>query len=150
MSVKRVVDGDTSAWLESWKDWRRFWYSPVAHNFVKTVELLTGTISGRTALKSIARWFGSKKRQDFSDKTEEAYMRRNQLVQESLPADWLLDYQCKDGWVSVGMFLGKEVSDVPFPRLNDLEPYQARARKEKRAQISQAVKRVLSMEDTAK
>lgn len=145
-----LVERETNAWLKSWKDQKRTWYSPVAYRFVKTVEPLTGTIAGKTSFKYITGWIGSNKRQDIFDKAEEAYLRHNQLVRESVPADRLLDYQLKDGWRPLCEFLGKEVPDVPFPRLNDLQAYQTKASKDKRAGVGRAVKRVLGMGNDTK
>lgn len=143
-----LVERETSAWLKSWTEQKRSWYSPLAHQFVKTVEPLTGTIAGSTSFKFITGWIGSNKRQDIFDKAEEAYARHNQFVRDSVPAGQLLDFQLKDGWVPLCEFLGKDVPDVPFPRLNILEDYQAKASQDKWAEIVRATKRVFGMRDT--
>ena len=46
------------------------------------------------------------------------YRAHNARVQSSIPRDQLLVYNVKQGWKPLCDFLGVEVPDVPFPRLN--------------------------------
>ncbi|KAK3734681.1 hypothetical protein QZH41_013942 [Actinostola sp. cb2023] len=46
------------------------------------------------------------------------YSEHNARVQSSIPRDQLLVYNVKQGWQPLCEFLGVEVPDVPFPRLN--------------------------------
>lgn len=46
------------------------------------------------------------------------YVKRNREVVETLPADRLLDFHPKMGWEPLCSFLGVDVPDVPFPRVN--------------------------------
>ncbi|KAJ6786534.1 hypothetical protein PWT90_08192 [Aphanocladium album] len=40
-------------------------------------------------------------------------------IREKIPAERRLEYKMGDGWEPLCAFLGKDVPDVPFPRLND-------------------------------
>ncbi|KAJ3484359.1 hypothetical protein NLG97_g7073 [Lecanicillium saksenae] len=40
-------------------------------------------------------------------------------IRETIPAERRLEYTMGDGWEPLCAFLGKEVPDMPFPRLND-------------------------------
>ena len=46
------------------------------------------------------------------------YRRRNQEVVDTLPAERLLVFHPKQGWEPLCAFLGAEVPDAPFPRVN--------------------------------
>ena len=46
------------------------------------------------------------------------YTEHNARVKSSIPRDQLLVYNVKQGWKPLCEFLGVEVPDVPFPRLN--------------------------------
>ncbi len=46
------------------------------------------------------------------------YVKRNREVVDMLPPDRLLDFHPKMGWEPLCAFLGVDVPDVPFPRVN--------------------------------
>jgi len=46
------------------------------------------------------------------------YVKRNQEVVDTLPAERLLQFHPKMGWQPLCDFLGVDVPDVPFPRVN--------------------------------
>lgn len=46
------------------------------------------------------------------------YVKRNREVVETLPSDRLLEFHPKMGWEPLCAFLGVDVPDVPFPRVN--------------------------------
>ncbi len=48
-----------------------------------------------------------------------AFTAHNEAVKAAIPAERLLVYQVKDGWVPLCGFLGVPVPDGPFPRTND-------------------------------
>lgn len=47
------------------------------------------------------------------------YKRHNEEVERSVPEEKLLVYEVKEGWEPLCQFLGKEIPDEPFPRVND-------------------------------
>lgn len=49
----------------------------------------------------------------------EVYRQHNQSVIGMVPPDRLLQYHVKDGWRPLCEFLGKQIPEEPFPRLND-------------------------------
>ena len=49
----------------------------------------------------------------------EVFNRHNEEVRRRVPEDRLLVYEVKQGWGPLCEFLGVEVPDEPFPRLND-------------------------------
>jgi len=52
------------------------------------------------------------------DLLHQTYLKHNARVKASIPRDDLLVYNVKEGWKPLCDFLGVEVPDVPFPRLN--------------------------------
>lgn len=116
-----LVERELDSWLLSWKARKGSWYSPYAHQFVKTMGPLTGVVAGQVSFKFTTGWIGSNKRQDIFDQAGKAYIQLNKGVRESVPAGQLLGYKLTDGWKPLCRFLGSEVPDVPFPRLNVLE-----------------------------
>ncbi|KAI8610568.1 P-loop containing nucleoside triphosphate hydrolase protein, partial [Chytriomyces sp. MP71] len=47
-------------------------------------------------------------------------------VRRAVPRDRLLEFHVKEGWAPLCAFLGEDVPDVPFPRLNDGASYRSR------------------------
>ncbi|UJW30472.1 sulfotransferase family protein [Saccharothrix sp. AJ9571] len=53
------------------------------------------------------------------DETIAWFLRHNEEVQAAVPAEELLVYRVTEGWEPLCEFLGAEVPDEPFPRVND-------------------------------
>lgn len=64
----------------------------------------------------------------FEDKeyAEAIFERHNAEVQRVVPPEKLLVYEVKEGWGPLCDFLGVEVPDKPFPRLNDTAEMRSR------------------------
>ena len=56
------------------------------------------------------------------------FERHNTEVQRKVPPEKLLVYEVKEGWGPLCDFLGVEVPDKPFPRLNDTAEMRGRVR----------------------
>lgn len=56
-----------------------------------------------------------------------AYLRHNQDVRDTAPADRLLEWSPGDGWAPICDRLGVPVPDLPFPHTNTTEQWRARA-----------------------
>ena len=52
------------------------------------------------------------------------YLRHNEQVRGTVPADRLLEYQVSEGWQPLCDFLRVPVPDRPFPRLNDTQAFR--------------------------
>jgi hypothetical protein len=52
-----------------------------------------------------------------------AFMRHNEMVKATIPANQLLEFEAKDGWEPLCEFLGTAVPDMPFPRTNNREEF---------------------------
>jgi hypothetical protein len=58
-----------------------------------------------------------------------AYEEHNAMVRSLVPEERLLEYQPRSGWEPLCNFLGHEVPDCEFPRVNDSKAYQERMNK---------------------
>ncbi|MEQ8858604.1 MAG: sulfotransferase [Pseudomonadales bacterium] len=54
------------------------------------------------------------------------YRAHNDHVKRQVPADRLLVFEASQGWESLCRFLGRDVPDAPYPRVNTTEEFQAR------------------------
>jgi hypothetical protein len=48
----------------------------------------------------------------------------NATVRKLAPAERFLEFDVKEGWATLCQFLGKEVPETDFPRLNDVQNYR--------------------------
>lgn len=53
--------------------------------------------------------------------TRVSYNRHMEYLKRTVPADRLIFLEVKDGWEPLCKALGKDIPDVPFPRINDSE-----------------------------
>ena len=63
--------------------------------------------------------------QDFGSIGPQLYAQHNQRVRDMVPKERLLEYKVKEGWEPLCAFLGVEVPDEPFPRLNESDSIKA-------------------------
>ncbi len=67
-------------------------------------------------------------RMDDKDRVIGVYEAHNQHVIDTAPLDRLLVFEASEGWAPLCEFLGVEVPDEPYPRVNTTEDFQARVR----------------------
>ncbi len=56
----------------------------------------------------------------------------NRNVEQKCPKEKFLKFEVKDGWGPLCEFLGKEIPNVGFPRINDTKEFQSRGIKANR------------------
>lgn len=64
---------------------------------------------------------------EFPTKGKQLYLAHNEYVKSLVPEDRLLVFNVKEGWNPLCEFLGKELPQTPFPKINDSEEFQRRA-----------------------
>jgi len=82
--------------------------------------VMYATITGRKFKKLLKMEF-QKYQNNEPDKLRSLYLEHNSRVKASIPQDQLLVFNVKQGWKPLCEFLGVDVPDVPFPRLNTKE-----------------------------
>ncbi|KAH0278494.1 hypothetical protein KCU91_g2411, partial [Aureobasidium melanogenum] len=63
---------------------------------------------------------------NWKKKARQGYSEHNALIKKLVPKERLLVYRLGSGWEPLCEFLGKEVPDVEFPRVNETEELQQR------------------------
>lgn len=64
---------------------------------------------------------GAVGKKDMQAKARDVYREHYAMVRRVTPKEKLLEYRLGEGWEPLCRFLGKEVPDVPFPKVNDAE-----------------------------
>ncbi|KAL8668618.1 MAG: hypothetical protein Q9168_006759 [Polycauliona sp. 1 TL-2023] len=70
-------------------------------------------------MRWVRGWMGVNGEEEMRDKAKECYKQHNELVKRITPKGRLLVYEMGSGWGPLCEFLGKEVPDVAFPRVNE-------------------------------
>lgn len=93
----------------------------------------------------LKKFFDTFFRGDFPNKGKQVYMEHIEEVRRLVPKERLLEYNISDGWGPLCEFLGEEVPDEPFPRVNDVANFYARCRKRNRMQMLNAALQAVTM-----
>ena len=67
-------------------------------------------------------------RMDDKDHVISVYLEHNRQVKAEVPADKLLVFESSQGWEPLCAFLGMDVPDAPYPRVNTTEDFRKRVR----------------------
>jgi Sulfotransferase domain len=105
-------------WWRSWREsvgiffeietWRTTLYRSLIFpvRFLRRMDVMTQEVNKRL-------------RRDWGSIGPHVYSQHNQRVRELVPKNRLLEYNVKEGWEPLCKYLGVEVPDQPFPRLNE-------------------------------
>lgn len=88
----------------------------------------------RMANAMMDRVFGNRRDEDH---LTEVFTKHNEQVQREVPASQLLVYEVKQGWEPLCAFLGVDVPDTPFPKVNDRAAFHARIEEMRAQQAAQ-------------
>ncbi len=69
-------------------------------------------------------WFGASSAEEMRAKAKEKYQEHYALVRRIVPKERLLEYTLGSGWEPLCEFLGKDIPDVEFPRVNETASMQ--------------------------
>ena len=91
---------------------------------------VVGKITGYRAVEAMHKTlfgaFDAKDLDGIQRNTRKTYFAYYDEIRRIVPPESRLEYKLGDGWEPLCEFLGKEVPNVPFPRVNDREEHQAR------------------------
>ncbi|KAI1275098.1 hypothetical protein F5Y07DRAFT_371233 [Xylaria sp. FL0933] len=79
---------------------------------------INGVRAGYAMRKVHFGFFGARNLEEIEANARETYDRYFETVRQMVPPERRLEYKLDDGWELLCAFLGKDVPDVPFPRLN--------------------------------
>ena len=77
------------------------------------------------------------------DNAKKVYISMHEEVRRIVPKDRLLEFQLKDGWRPLCEFLGKDVPDTPFPRVNESAEFGERMKLIMKLAVIRVAKRYL-------
>lgn len=121
-----IVQRDFESWWPSYKsELLDTLFSPVAQVAVFLLERVMGVRSGPTMRKVHFGFFGAKDRAGIEANARAAYDAYYKKIREMVPPENRLEHDLGDGWGPLCAFLGKEVPDVPFPRVNERKAHRS-------------------------
>jgi hypothetical protein len=62
---------------------------------------------------------------DFPRFGRRVFMEHNERVRRISPPERFLEFEAKDGWAPLCGFLGRDIPDHPYPRVNDTNAFRA-------------------------
>ena len=121
-----IVQRDFESWWPSCRsELLDTLFSPMAKVAVFLLEHVMGIRSGPTMRKVHFGFFGAKDRAGIEANVRAAYDAYYRRIREMAPPERRLEYSMGDGWEPLCAFLGKEVPNVPFPRMNERKSHRA-------------------------
>ncbi|RAO65170.1 uncharacterized protein BHQ10_001182 [Talaromyces amestolkiae] len=84
------------------------------------------------------KFFDTFFRGDFLNEGKQVYLDHLQEVRSLVPPENLLEYRVSDGWGPLCKFLGDDLPESPFPRVNDINNFQKRCSTRNRMQMLNA------------
>ncbi|KAJ3579751.1 hypothetical protein NPX13_g816 [Xylaria arbuscula] len=129
-----VVQRDFDSW---WPSFRSQLLTTLFTHPLVNIGLLyewhvNGIRAGYAMRKVHFGFFGARNLEEIEANARETYERYFETVRKMVPPERRLEYKMEDGWGPLCAFLGKEVPDVPFPRLNVRRNYSKAERRKYR------------------
>lgn len=115
-----IVQRDFDSWWESYE--AGVWDNLFAPRQRFVVMLISHVLRSRAAIAMAKMSYGlfhAKTPDEIKENARKTYDQYYQRIRDMVPPERRLEYTMGDGWEPLCEFLGKEVPDMPFPRLND-------------------------------
>ncbi|KAL4897672.1 hypothetical protein BDV59DRAFT_48214 [Aspergillus ambiguus] len=114
-----LVERDIDSWYESWMNSViKNTYDPFV-TIIYTIDRWFTHPLEHVRKSTFRGWLGIQNPEDVKRVSKEKYREHNALVRRLTAPDRLLEFKMADGWAPLCEFLGKPVSDMPFPHLNE-------------------------------
>ncbi len=104
-------------------------FSRVADMSVNYIEPLVGSQIGLLSRKILYGYFHANTPDEVRKNARGAYREHYRRIREAAPKERLLEYRLGEEWGPLCNFLGKEVPELPFPRINEVAALKAKVRK---------------------
>lgn len=115
-----VVQRDFGSWWKSYEEGvLDKMFSPVHRFFIVLIRNVIGSRAADAMLKINYGLFRAKNLEEIRANARQTYDEYYRNIRETVPSERRLEYKMGDGWEPLCAFLGKDVPDMPFPRLND-------------------------------
>jgi hypothetical protein len=107
-------------------------FSPGQQIFVFLIRTVIGSRAADAMLKVNYGLFKATSLPEIRAHAREVYDEYYRKIRATIPVEKRLEYTMGDGWEPLCAFLGKDVPDMPFPRLNDSK---ARSESQRKGEI---------------
>ncbi|KAI0145445.1 hypothetical protein GGR57DRAFT_298571 [Xylariaceae sp. FL1272] len=116
-----IVQRAFEPWWESYQsELLETLFNPLSQFASRVAWYLLGIRAGYAMQKIHFGFFGVSRRDMIDEKhARKAYDQYYARIRAMVPPERRLEYRMGDGWGPLCSFLGKEIPDVPFPRVND-------------------------------
>ena len=122
-----IVQRDFDQWWSSFKGGIvDGLFHPVGQVLFAPFLALTGLRGSKAMQKMILGTFHARNAAEIEAHARETYDAYYERIRTLVPSERRLEFQLGDGWGPLCDFLGKDVPDVPFPRVNDKAEQRAR------------------------
>ncbi|CZT15716.1 uncharacterized protein RCC_01550 [Ramularia collo-cygni] len=116
-----LVERDIDSWFKSWCGFLDNALSPGLPTLAESDPEMGGRIVGLGNACVKIQCGDTLDLEEAKARSKEVYRKHYALVRSLAEEGRILEYRLGDGWKPLCDFLGKEVPDVPFPRVNDTE-----------------------------
>jgi hypothetical protein len=121
-----IVERDIDAWYKSFHD------AIITKIFSKVIyaivtwdpTLLAFHLLTRTWLRG---YFGANSQEELEGTAKRVYREHYEMVRRVTPKERLLDFKLEMGWGPLCRFLGEDVPNMEFPRINDAKDFEGRS-----------------------
>ncbi|VUC30660.1 unnamed protein product [Clonostachys rosea] len=138
-----VVQRDFDSWWSSFESEVLGWCFFRGAQPMVTLFTICGLRSGIALRKCFLGFFHANSIEEIKLNAREAYDRYFDEVRRLIPEERRLEHKLEAGWAPLCAFLGKEIPDVPFPRLNDRAAHTEHSRENFRNSLSIVLRNVL-------
>jgi len=120
-----TVRDNEHTWYESMTNtiWTGHYIFSVPKSLLQA--LVQRLVSRPEAWRTLQYSFKYGVREDFPKCGKQNYLDYNAKIRSLVPKDKFLEFNVKQGWKPLCKFLGVEVPDMPFPRVNDTKSWRA-------------------------
>ncbi|KAG9256220.1 efflux pump antibiotic resistance protein [Emericellopsis atlantica] len=117
-----LIERDIDNWYESYMhSIVTNVFDPMA-NLLIIIERSYFRSVGLVQKRAVEGWAGIHSYKEGARKAKNVYRAHYALVSKITPKERLLEFRLEDGWEPLCQFLGKDVPEEPFPRLNEKNP----------------------------
>lgn len=121
-----IVERDIETWFASFQiAWPAFVMRPLKRVICWVDPEMRALLSMNDAVTK--GWFKATNQRELEANERDVYRDHYALIRKVTPPERLLDFKLKDGWGPLCEFLGKDIPEGNFPRVNDKGEYEKKA-----------------------
>lgn len=138
-----IVQRDFESWWPSFKSELLDTLFAAQNNILIAIATkVLGIRAGPAMSKIHYGFYGAKNYREIEANARKTYDEYYRKIRVMVPPERRLEYKLGDGWEPLYAFLGKDVPDAPFPRLNDRASHSEKTGGRSRTMIMAVFKQV--------